>query len=202
MNDPYVLLAKKQGYKSRSAYKLIEIDNKFKVFKKGYYILDLGSFPGGWSQVAAHKVTSDNKFYVTAIDIKNMSPIPNVKFINCDIIGNTQLLYDTLQNVKFNIVLSDLSPQSCGHKYVDHANIMNLCEISLNIANDFLLSEGTFVTKIFQGEYEKEFYQKMKNSFKKIKYFKPRASRKNSSEMYLIGLGYYSNYSIKPYDSE
>ncbi|QXK92426.1 RlmE family RNA methyltransferase [Neoehrlichia mikurensis] len=190
MNDPYVLLAKKQGYKSRSAYKLIEIDNKFKIFKKGYYVLDLGSSPGGWTQVAAHKVASDDKSYVIAVDINHMDPIPNTKFINCDIINNTRLVYDALQDMKFNIVLSDLAPKSCGHKYIDHANIMNLCEIALNIANNFLLAEGIFVTKILQGEYEKEFYQKMKHSFKKVKYFKPNASRKNSPEMYLIGLGY------------
>ncbi|WDM85766.1 RlmE family RNA methyltransferase [Ehrlichia sp. JZT12] len=196
LNDPYVLLAKKHGYRSRAAFKLIEIDNKFSIFKKGQYVLDLGSSPGGWSQVAAQKVSHGNSSSVFAIDMQNMDKIPNVIFIQCDIANNIDLLNTTFYGKKFDIILSDMAPKACGNKQVDHANIINLCEMSLDIVIKFIQDNGIFITKILQGEYEKEFYQSMKCYFKSVKYFKPKASRKDSSEMYLLGFGFKKNQDI------
>ena len=196
LNDPYVLLAKKHGYRSRAAFKLIEIDNKFSIFKKGQYVLDLGSSPGGWSQVAAQKVSHGNSSSVFAIDMQNMDKIPNVIFIQCDIANNIDLLNTTFYGKKFDIILSDMAPKACGNKQVDHANIINLCEMSLDIVIKFIQDNGIFITKILQGEYEKEFYQSMKYYFKSVKYFKPKASRKDSSEMYLLGFGFKKNQDI------
>ncbi|UKC53565.1 RlmE family RNA methyltransferase [Ehrlichia canis] len=190
LNDPYVVLAKKQGYRSRSAFKLIEMDNKFSIFKKGQYVLDLGSFPGGWSQFAAQKVSHGNNNLVFSVDIQNMDAIPNVIFIKCDISNEIEILNDKFHNKKFDVILSDMAPKACGNKQVDHANIINLCEMSLDIVIKFARENGTFITKILQGEYEKEFYQSMKSNFKLVKYFKPKASRKDSSEIYLVGLGF------------
>ncbi|KJV65359.1 ftsJ-like methyltransferase family protein [Ehrlichia cf. muris str. EmCRT] len=190
LNDPYVLLAKKHGYRSRSAFKLIEIDNKFSILKKGQYVLDLGSSPGGWSQVAVQKVSHSNNNSVFAVDIQNMDRISNVVFIQCDIINDIELLNTKFHDKKFDVILSDMAPKACGNKQVDHANIINLCEISLDITIKFARENGVFITKILQGEYEKEFYQSMKAHFKHVKYFKPKASRKNSSEIYLVGLGF------------
>ncbi|WP_065432671.1 RlmE family RNA methyltransferase [Ehrlichia ruminantium] len=193
LNDPYVLLAKKQQYRSRAAFKLIEIDNKFSIFKKGQYVLDLGASPGGWSQVASQKVSHGNGSSVFAVDMQKMSSIPNVIFILCDIANNIELLNSTFHKKKFDVVLSDMAPKACGNKQVDHANIMNLCEMSLEIAVKFIKPNGIFITKILQGEYEKEFYQLVKHHFNSVKYFKPKASRKDSSEMYLISLGFKEN---------
>ncbi|QGR02560.1 RlmE family RNA methyltransferase [Ehrlichia ruminantium] len=190
LNDPYVLLAKKQQYRSRSAFKLIEIDNKFSIFKKGQYVLDLGASPGGWSQVASQKVSHGNSSSVFAVDMQKMNKIPNVIFILCDIANNIELLNTTFHEKKFDVILSDMAPKACGNKQVDHANIINLCEISLEIAVKFIKYNGVFVTKILQGEYEKEFYQSVKYHFNSVKYFKPKASRKDSSEMYLISVGF------------
>ncbi|ABD45105.1 ribosomal RNA large subunit methyltransferase J [Ehrlichia chaffeensis str. Arkansas] len=190
LNDPYVSLAKKQGYRSRATFKLIEMDSKFSIFKKGQYVLDLGSSPGGWSQFAAQRVSHNNNNPVFAVDIQNMDAIPNVIFIQCDIINDIELLSDKFHNKKFDVILSDMAPKACGNKQVDHANIINLCEISLDIVVRFTRENGVFITKILQGEYEKEFYQSMKTYFQSVKYFKPKASRKDSSEMYLVGLGF------------
>ncbi|AHX03627.1 ftsJ-like methyltransferase family protein [Ehrlichia chaffeensis str. Heartland] len=166
------------------------MDSKFSIFKKGQYVLDLGSSPGGWSQFAAQRVSHNNNNPVFAVDIQNMDAIPNVIFIQCDIINDIELLSDKFHNKKFDVILSDMAPKACGNKQVDHANIINLCEISLDIVVRFTRENGVFITKILQGEYEKEFYQSMKTYFQSVKYFKPKASRKDSSEMYLVGLGF------------
>ncbi|MGN7661059.1 MAG: RlmE family RNA methyltransferase [Anaplasma sp.] len=180
-------MAKKQGYRSRSAYKLIDIDNKFKIFQRGRFVLDLGSYPGGWAQVAAERVTCDDKVHVVAVDVKEMEKIPNVDFVQCDVEDSSHMLYEVLQNGKFDVVLSDMAPKSCGHKQVDHANIINLCEVALNLAVEFLRPGGSFVTKILQGEFEQELYRSLRCYFRSVAYFKPKSSRNESSEIYLVG---------------
>ncbi len=181
------MLAKKHGYRSRSAYKLIDIDCKFKLFQRGRYVLDLGSCPGGWAQVAAERVAEGGKAHVVAVDMAPMERIPNVDFVQCDVEHSPELLRAALQDRKFDVVLSDMAPKSCGHRQVDHANIINLCEMALDLAVEFLRSGGSFVTKILQGEYEQEFRRSLQYYFASVTYFKPKSSRSESSEIYLVG---------------
>ncbi|MCU7611607.1 RlmE family RNA methyltransferase, partial [Anaplasma capra] len=143
-------MAKKLGYRSRSACKLIDIDGKFKILQPGRSVLDLGSYPGGWAQVASERVAKGGKAHVVAVDTQQMEKIPNVDFVQCDVEHSSDLLREALGDRKFDVVLSDMSPKSCGHKQVDHANIINLCEIALDLAVHTLKPGGSFVTKILQ----------------------------------------------------
>ena len=187
LNDTFVKLAKKDGYRSRSAYKLIEINNKFKILKRGISVLDLGAYPGGWSQVALEHGVSE----VTAIDVQEMAPIEGVTFLRCDI--REKELHDRLGDVRFDVVLSDMAPKACGHREVDHMNIINLCEVARDIAVGYLKPGGVFVTKILQGEYEQEFRSSLKQYFRSTEYCKPKSSRSESSEIYLVALKYSKN---------
>jgi 23S rRNA (uridine2552-2'-O)-methyltransferase len=175
----------KDGYRSRSAYKLVEIDNKFKLFQNGQKVIDLGASPGGWSQVASQKGTN-----VFAIDIKPMDAIQDVEFIQCDIVNEFEILKERLGDQKFDVILSDIAPGSCGLKSLDHIRIMLLCEAALNFAKYFLNHGGKFVVKVFQGESDKNFYNELKKMFKIVKHFKPKASRTESAEMYLVSLDF------------
>lgn len=183
LNDQYVQKTNKDGYRSRSAYKLIEIDNKFELFQEGQKVVDLGASPGGWSQVASQKGTN-----VFAIDIKPMDAIQGVEFIQSDIINEFEILKERFKDQKFDVILSDMAPGSCGLKSLDHIRIMLLCEAALNFVKHFLNHGGKFVVKIFQGESDKDFYNELKKIFKTVKYFKPKSSRSESAEMYLVGL--------------
>ncbi|WP_168464956.1 RlmE family RNA methyltransferase [Wolbachia endosymbiont of Ctenocephalides felis wCfeT] len=185
MNDQYVQKISKDGYRSRSAYKLVEIDNKFKLFKKGQKVIDLGASPGGWSQVASQKGTD-----VFAIDIKPMNALQGVEFIQCGIINGLETLKEIFKDQKFDVILSDMAPETCGLKSADHIRIMLLCEAALNFAKHFLNNGGKFVVKIFQGESDKEFCNQLKKMFQTVKYFKPKSSRSESSEMYLVSLDF------------
>lgn len=190
VNDKYVKDAHACGYRSRSAFKLIEIDDKFQLFKSCSKVIDLGAYPGGWSQVAAQRVIRNNQGLVFAIDIQQVEDIQNVKFMQCDIINEMQTLYDNLGLCKFDIILSDMAPKSCGCSRTDHIRIINLCEAAFKLAKQFLDKDGKFVVKIFPGEYEKSFLDELKQAFKVAKYFKPKSSRANSAEIYLLGLGF------------
>ncbi|MDX5527011.1 MAG: RlmE family RNA methyltransferase [Wolbachia endosymbiont of Andrena nigroaenea] len=185
MNDQCVRKTSKDGYRSRSAYKLVEMDNKFKLFQEGQKIIDLGASPGGWSQVASQKGAN-----VVALDMKPMNAINGVEFIQCDIINGLEILREKFKDQKFDVILSDMAPESCGLKSLDHIRIMLLCEAALNFAKHFLSHGGTFVVKIFQGESDKDFCNELKKMFKTVKYFKPKSSRSESTEMYLVSLGF------------
>ncbi|MGL9718333.1 MAG: RlmE family RNA methyltransferase [Wolbachia sp.] len=185
LNDKYVQKTNKDGYRSRSAYKLIEIDNKFKLLQKGQKIIDLGASPGGWSQVASQKGAN-----VVAIDIKPVSTINEVEYIQCDIINELEILKERFKDQKFDVILSDMAPESCGLKSLDHIRIMLLCEAALNLAKRFLNHGGKFVVKIFQGESDKDFCNELKKMFKTVKYFKPKSSRSESTEIYLVSLNF------------
>lgn len=190
MNDQYVALAKRDGYRSRSAYKLIEINDKFKILRPGCTVLDLGACPGGWSQVAAKQVVENEgkKGLVVAVDLQPLEEIENVTCLQCDIESEAALLDTYLDNRRFDVVLSDMAPKSCGHRQVDHANIINLCELARDIALQRLVTSGCFVTKILHGEFEQEFKKSLTAHFEKVSYFKPKSSRSESSEMYLVAL--------------
>jgi 23S rRNA (uridine2552-2'-O)-methyltransferase len=170
---------------------LIEIDNKFKLLQKGQKIIDLGASPGGWSQVASQKGAN-----VVAIDIKPVNTIAGVEYIQCDI-NELEILRNKFKDQKFDVILSDMAPESCGLKSLDHIRIMLLCEAALNLAKHFLNHGGKFVVKIFQGESDKDFYNELKKIFKTVKYFKPKSSRSESTEMYLVGLDFVGGKDLK-----
>jgi len=189
MNDPYVSEAKTQGYRARSAFKIIEINNKFKIFKKGKKVLDLGSAPGGWSQVAVKIVGEGN---VLATDILPMKHIAGVKFIQQDFLApdTSKILIKAIGGEKFDIVMSDLASNTTGNKKIDHLRTMVLLEEAFDFAIKVLKEGGIFVGKVFQGGTEPELFTKINRYFRDVKHFKPESSRKDSVEMYIVAKGF------------
>lgn len=189
LNDPYVALAKQNGYRSRASFKILEIDEKFKIFKKGFKVLDLGSAPGGWSQVVSKKVGKDN---VLAVDILDMAHIDGVKFIQQDFLAPEadSRIMDEIGGEKYDVVMSDMAANTTGDKSIDHLRTSALVEQAFNFALKVLKSGGVFVAKVFQGGTEPELFKIMKQKFKSVKHFKPDSSRKESVEMYVIAQGY------------
>ena len=185
-NEFYTTLAKKEGYPARSVYKLKEIDEKYKIFKKGDRVLDLGSAPGSWLLYVSEKVGDRGK--VIGIDIEETKILPksNIVFIKKSI---WELKESEFKN-KFNAVVSDLSPKTSGIKFLDTGKSLELAEKSFEIAKLFLLAGGTFVCKIFEDESSGEFFKKIKSSFGFAKRFKPKAVIKKSKEFYIIGRGF------------
>lgn len=186
LNDPYVDKAKAQGYRSRAAFKIIEIDEKVHLLKKGMKIVDLGAAPGGWSQVAAQKGCT-----IVAIDLLEMDEIPGVDFIQMDFMDD-----DAPDKLKAMLggmadaVLSDIAPNTMGHKQTDHLRIMAVVEAAYYFAKEVLKPGGTFVAKVFQGGAQNTLLAEMKKDFKTVKHIKPPASRKESSEQYLVATGF------------
>lgn len=189
INDPYVQQAKLDGYRSRSAYKLIEINNKFKIIKPGVNIVDLGAAPGGWSQVLA-KITKQNKSEMTkiiAVDLLDMSPIDGVEYLKSDFLDEqTELKIIELLNNKADLILSDMAANTTGNHEIDHIRTANLSLKAIEFAIKILNKNGSFISKIFHGKEERELINKLKENFQCVKYFKPNASRKKSNEIYLI----------------
>jgi len=208
VTDQYVQQAKKLGYRSRAAFKIIEIDEKMGLLKRGMTVVDLGAAPGGWSQIAAPKVGADlaaetalegakpakkaAKGRVLAIDLLEMPGLPGVEFVQADFseeVGLAKVTQLLGENHKADLVLSDMSPNISGIGISDQAKSMYLCELALDFAAGFLQPNGAFVVKTFQGVGFTEFFQAMKNTFKEVKSIKPKASRDRSTEIYLIGRG-------------
>lgn len=193
LNDPYVQLAKKEGYRSRAAYKLLEINEKYKIFNKGQLVVDLGAAPGGWSQVAAQKTSADKIWggKVLAIDLLSMEYILGVTSLQSDFLSlNEDDLNKWLALKKVDVVLSDMAAASSGHTQTDHIRIMQLCEDAFLFAKNHLNEGGSFVAKILRGGTENELLTDLKTSFKQVKHFKPKSSRVDSAEMYVVCLGY------------
>jgi 23S rRNA (uridine2552-2'-O)-methyltransferase len=193
LNDPFVAKSKLDGYRSRSAYKLIEINQKFNILKPGANIVDLGAAPGGWSQVAAKIIKSDStdaKNKVIAIDLLPMEGIAGVISFEKDFYEDNakDMIINSLNGQMADVVLSDMASNTTGHSKTDHLRIMDLCENSLLFALKILKPGGHFVAKIFRGGAEGELLEIVKNNFKKVKHFKPESSRKESSEFYLVAL--------------
>ena len=195
LNDPFVKLAREEGFKSRAAYKLIHLDDKFRFLQPGKVILDLGSAPGGWSQVAAQRTNSENLNKnndvgtVIALDINDMDAIPGVVFIKTDIFSfNLDKL--ELPKKRVDVVLSDMAAPSTGHKQTDHLRIISLCEEAFGIARECLTQGGVFVSKVLEGGAGSELQKELKANFSTVKTVKPDASRKDSSEKYIVALGY------------
>lgn len=197
LNDPLVKKAAEMGFRSRAAFKIIEIDDKFKIFKKGRIVVDLGAAPGGWSQVAVNRVGEGNVF---AIDILEMKNIDGVEFLQQDFLAegapeiiNGLIAHRLRNNRKCDIVLSDMAANSCGDARTDHLRIVELLEAALNFASQILANDGVFVGKIFQGGAGGELLQQFKKSFTTVKHFKPDSSRKESAESYIVAMGFKEN---------
>jgi 23S rRNA (uridine2552-2'-O)-methyltransferase len=192
LNDPYVQRAKKEGYRSRAAYKLIEIDEKFRFLKAGKIVLDLGAAPGGWTQVAAEKLRSlPDAPKVIAVDILPMSPIAGATVLQLDFMDDAapQKIREQIP-AGVDIVLSDMVPNTTGHPSTDHLRIMALLEAAYPFACEVLKKGGVFVAKVFQGGAERELLTQMKKDFDMVKHAKPKASRSDSSEMYVVATGF------------
>ncbi len=193
LNDPYVALAKQEGYRARSAFKLIELDDKFHFLAPGKRVVDLGAAPGGWTQIAVQRVKSapDNPL-VVGLDLLEMAPIAGAKTTRLDFLDDSapDVLKEMLGGHKADVVLSDMAPNTTGMKDIDHLRIMGLLETAYAFACEILNPDGTFVAKIFQGGTEQNLLNEMKRRFKSVKHAKPPASRKESSEFYVVATGF------------
>ncbi len=187
LNDPYVQEANRLGYRSRSAFKLKEIDDKVHLLKRGQIVVDLGAAPGGWCQVAVEKGAKK----VVALDLLAVEPLPGVTVLQMDFMDDDapEALIAAIGEGA-DLVLSDMAPNTTGHKQTDHIRIMDLVETAYYFAKDVLRPGGTFVAKVFQGGTQQELLAQIKKDFKTVKHFKPDSSRKESAEQYLIAQGF------------
>ncbi len=190
INDPYVQRARAEGYRSRAAYKLLELDKKDRLLVSGQLLVDLGAAPGSWSQVALAKLGSKGR--VVAVDLLPMAPLPGVQFVQGDFREQEVLdaLIVALSGRKADLVISDLAPNISGIGVSDQARSMYLCELALEFARQCLKPGGSLLVKVFQGAGFTEFLAGMRKSFVKVGSRKPEASRGRSSEMYLLGRGF------------
>lgn len=186
INDPFVHLAQKEGYRSRAAYKLLEIDAKDHLLKPGMVVVDLGATPGGWSQVAARQVGRGGK--VIALDLLPLDPLAGVDFIQGDFREEVVLkqLEALLQSKQVGLVISDMAPNMSGVQSADLARAIHLAELAMEFALEHLKPGGSFLVKVFQGVGFEEFLKLMKSRFAKVVTRKPKASRDRSSELYLL----------------
>lgn len=192
LNDPYVERARLEGYRSRAAFKLVEINEKFKLFQPGMKILDLGAAPGGWSQVAAHLTKSTNENpNILALDLLEFDSIPGVINMQKDFLEeNAKDEITGKMGDKFDVVMSDMAANTTGHTKTDHIRIMELCEKAAIFAFEVLKKDGAFIAKIFKGGTEGELLNQIKTKFSKVKHFKPKSSRAESAEEYLVATGF------------
>jgi 23S rRNA (uridine2552-2'-O)-methyltransferase len=193
LNDPYVAAARREGYRSRAAFKLIEIDERAHLFSPGRRVVDLGAAPGGWSQVAAARVRSaEGRGQVVAIDILPVDPVPGVEILQLDFMDASapERLRALLRGGRADVVLSDMAAQGTGHTRTDHLRIMALAEAAAEFACDVLEKGGAFVCKVFQGGTERELLDRLKRAFASVRHVKPPASRSESAELYVVATGF------------
>ncbi|HEY4275355.1 MAG TPA: RlmE family RNA methyltransferase [Rhizomicrobium sp.] len=186
LNDPYVHAAKSKGYRSRAAFKLLDLDEKFHFLRKGARILDLGSAPGGWSQVAAAKGA-----VIVAADVLEMEELPGVTFFQADLTDpDVPAMLKEALGGPADLVMTDMAAPTTGHRATDHLRTTALVEIALEVAEDTLRPGGAFVGKVFQGGATNELLSRIKKSFHDVKHVKPPSSRADSVELYLVALGF------------
>tara|TARA_B100000900_G_scaffold103040_1_gene85406 strand:- start:517 stop:1218 length:702 start_codon:yes stop_codon:yes gene_type:complete len=192
LNDPYVSEAQKRGFRSRSAFKLLQINEKFNLLKSGMSIIDLGCAPGGWLQVMSEEINKNSKGKIVGIDLLETDALPDVKILVGDI--NDQKIIDQVKiffkGQKVNGVVSDMAADTTGHKPTDHIRTTMLLENAIEIAFDFLKKDGFFLGKCFKGGTEASVLNTLNNSFKTVKHVKPDASRKESVESYVLAMGF------------
>ena len=187
VNDPFVQRAKREGWRSRAAFKLMEIDDKDKLLRRGEVVVDLGAAPGGWSQVAAKRVGDTG--LVFALDLLEMDPIHGVHFLQGDFRDDAVLeqLAESLAGRPVGLVMSDMAPNMSGVNLVDQARVMHLAELGLEFARAHLKPQGAFLVKVFQGSDYDAFLKAMRLTFASVAVRKPEASRDRSAELYLLG---------------
>jgi 23S rRNA (uridine2552-2'-O)-methyltransferase len=193
LNDEYVIEAQRLGYRSRAAFKLIQINEKFGFLKPGKHVVDLGAAPGGWTQVAVQLTqTAGYASHVLGVDITEMEPITGAQLLQLDFLEDS-----APDKVKaclkghVDIVLSDMAASSTGHSQTDHRRIMSLAETAFEFAKEVLAENGVFLAKVLQGGTEKSLLENLKKHFTTVKHIKPAASRKDSAEMYVIAIGFH-----------
>lgn len=192
LNDPYVHRAKAEGYRSRAAFKLAEIDDRHRLLAPGRRVIDLGAAPGGWCQVAAERVKStDEKTLVAAIDYLEMDPLPGVVLLRMDFLDAEapRKLLEALGGPP-DVVLSDMAAPTTGHRQTDHLRTMHLCEAAADFAVSSLVPGGHFLAKTFQGGTEAALLDRLKRNFRSVHHIKPPASRNESVELYLLAKGF------------
>ena len=187
LNDPYVAAAQREGYRSRAAFKILEMDQQLNLIKPGMLVVDLGAAPGGWSQIAAAK-----KAKVIALDILPMEPLSGVTFLQMDFMDEDapEALISAMGGMPADLVMSDIAPNTMGHKQTDHLRIMGLIELAYDFTVQVLKPGGTFVAKVFQGGTQGDLLKQMKLDFETVKHVKPPASRKGSAEQYVVARGF------------
>jgi 23S rRNA (uridine2552-2'-O)-methyltransferase len=192
LNDPYVARAKREGYRSRAAYKLAEIDDKYHLLKPGARVVDLGAAPGGWSQIAAARVgAEEGRGCVVAIDVLDMPPLPGVAFLHLDFLdADAPARLKTMAGGPVDVVLSDMAANATGHRKTDHLRIMGLAEAAAHFAGEVLRPGGAFLAKVLQGGTEGALLADLKRSFATVKHVKPAASRSDSAELYVLATGF------------
>ena len=193
INDPYVARAKREGFRSRAAYKLAEIDDKFHLLKVGARVVDLGAAPGGWSEIAARRVGGSGR--VVALDILEMKPIAGIDFSQLDFLdasapAKLKALLGGKAQGKVDVVLSDMAANATGHRQTDHLRIMALAEAAALFAREVLAPGGAFLCKVLQGGTETGLLAELKRDFETVKHVKPPASRSDSAELYLLARGF------------
>jgi 23S rRNA (uridine2552-2'-O)-methyltransferase len=189
LNDPYVQRAKREGYRSRSAFKLVEIDDKYRILKKGARVVDLGAAPGGWSQVAAKRIGEGGR--IVAIDLLDIEPIAGVDFIQLDFLDPAAP--DELKarlGGEADVVLTDMAANATGHRKTDHIKIVALVEAAAEFAREVLKPGGAFLAKVIQGGTEPALLAQLKKDFSTVRHVKPAASRADSAELYLLATGF------------
>lgn len=193
LNDPYVAAARSDGYRSRAAYKLTQLDDRYQILKPGLRVVDLGAAPGGWSQVAAErvKVGAPGGGKVIAVDISEMAAIPDVEILHLDFMaeGAEEAIKERLGGA-VDAVLSDMAAPATGHRQTDHIRIMHLCEAAYEFARHVLEPDGVFLCKVLQGGTEGELLARMKRDFRTVRHVKPEASRADSAELYVLASGF------------
>lgn len=201
LNDPYVALAQKEGYRSRAAYKLKEIDDRYKLLKPGMRVVDLGAAPGGWSQIAAVRVNSEGlkagkQGRVIAIDLLEIEPVPGVEFAVMDFLEQDaperlrRMMGDGAEEVRADAVISDMAANTTGHRKTDHLRIVHLAELAAEFACEVLAPGGFFLAKVLQGGTENELLSRLKRDFQTVRHVKPKASRADSAELYVLATGF------------
>jgi 23S rRNA (uridine2552-2'-O)-methyltransferase len=201
ISDPYVARAKREGFRSRAAFKLAEIDDRYKLLKPGACVVDLGAAPGGWSEIAARRVGAGGR--VVALDILEMKAIPGVEFLQLDFLdrsaperleallgGNGEEKGQAKLEAKADVVLSDMAANATGHRQTDHLRIMALAEAAADFARQVLAPGGAFLCKVLQGGTEATLLAELKRDFASVKHVKPPASRADSAELYLLAKGF------------
>jgi 23S rRNA (uridine2552-2'-O)-methyltransferase len=193
LNDPYVEEAKRRGYRSRAAFKLVEMDDKYRFLRPGMIVLDLGAAPGGWSQIAAERVgAGGGRGQVLAVDLAAIEKLPGVEVLTLDVSGEAAVaaIRAGLKGGHADVVLSDMASPATGHRATDHLRVVALVEAALDLAEDVLKPGGTFLAKVFQGGAGGDLVARLKRSFVKVSHVKPKASRPESPEVYVLATGF------------